>query len=421
MVDAVSLAFLSHQVSSQTARDLGMRKYGTALKKFTRTMQDPNNFCKPSTLESVLLFDLFENIMKPDAGLDYSNTHVQGALALVKLRGIEQFNEPKEVKALMGLALSATINSLCSGDPIPEAVRDIRKHAAQFVDTSYPKWKLSGVILDVTDTPAEMLFSESRCSSHPTKSIELDKKLEEIALEAGPAWTYERNFISGHDPRRMVPDDFFPVYDIYPNRTITQMYNVLRLSRILLCEQIIDDLPSMDDECAGPLIERAKLTITAMIREILASVPQMTNCNLAAKHKLPNDSLPDRHTHTMSHILDVYVLIYPLYIVAWSQNCPPTAREWTMSQLRHISEHFGIKEASSVIDILRKRDNQGEIIDACIDMAESVPESSTVGVTSHPFGKQTDIGNPCSKPCGKTRADPWVVYRLLGSYAFAAT
>jgi hypothetical protein len=358
-IDAVSLAFLSHQVSSQTARDLGRRKYGAALKSFNKALQDPDTARKPSTFESALLFDLFEKIMKPDADVDVSNyAHVQGALALVKLRGIEQFREGAELRALMGLALNATIYALSTGNPIPEAVREIRRHAAQFVDTSYPKWKLSDIILEATDTEAEMLFLRSASSSLCAKRIELDRKLEEVALEAGPAWTYERKFISGHDRRRIVPDGFPPLYDVYPNRMITQMWNVLRLTRILLCEQVVDGLSSVEDEDTGHGIKRAKLTITSMIREILASVPQMTNCDFAARHKLPKDSLPGRHTHTMSHLLDVYILIYALYVVAWSRNCPPAARDWTMNQLNHISEHFGIKEASIVIDILRQQETQ---------------------------------------------------------------
>ena len=358
-IDAVSLALLSHQVSSQTARDLGRRKYGAALTIFNKALQDPDTARKPSTFESALLFDLFEKIMRPDADPDVSNyAHVQGALALVRLRGIEQFRSSAELRALEGLALNATIYALSTGNPIPEAVREIRRHAAQFVDTSYPKWKLSDVILEATDTEAEMLFFRSASSSIYAKSIELDRKLEEIALEAGPAWTYERKFISGLDPRRIVPDGFSSHYDVYPSRMITQMWNVLRLTRILLCEHVVDGLSSVEDENAGLGIERAKLTITSMIRDILASVPQMTDCDFAARHKLPKDSLPGRHTHTMSHFLDVYILIYALYIVAWSQNCPPAARDWTLSQLNHIAEHFGIKEASIVIDILRQQGTQ---------------------------------------------------------------
>jgi hypothetical protein len=364
-IDAVSLAFLSHQTCSQTARNQGRRKYGAALKRFNEALQDPNTARNPSTFESALLLDLFEKIMKPDADVDVSNfAHVQGALALVKLRGIEQFREETELKALMGLSQNATIYALSTGNPISEIVRNIRRHAAQFVDTSCPKWKLSDVILETTDIDAEMIFSRSTSSPPCSKSLELDRKLEEIALVAGPAWTYERKFISGHDPRRLVPDGFFPLYDVYPNRIITQMWNVLRVTRILLCEQVVSGTSYLKDEDAMRQIEGAKLTITSMIREILASVPQMTNCDFAALHKLPKDSSSGGHKHTMSHLLDVYVLIYPLYIVAWSRNCPPAARNWTMEQLSHIAEHFGIKEAAIVLEILKQQEAQRNPIDS---------------------------------------------------------
>lgn len=362
-IDAVSLAFLSHQVSSQTARDLGRRKYVAALRQFNKVLQDPDAVRKRSTFESALLLDLFEKIMTPGTDVDASNyAHVWGALALVKARGIEQFRDEPDLKALMGLASNATIFALSTGNPIPKAIRKIRQHAAQFVDTSYPKWKLSEVILESTDVEAETLFLRSTSSTLCSKNREVDRKLQEVALEAGPAWTYERKFISGHDPRRIVPDGFFPLYDVYPNRTITQMWNVLRLTRIILCEQVVEAFSLVEDEHSKQQKEDAQLAITSMIREILASVPQMTNCDFAARHKLPPDSSLGRHAHTMSHILDVYVLIYPLYIVAWSRNCPPEARDWTMKQLNHIAEHFGIKEASFVIDILRQQETERESV-----------------------------------------------------------
>jgi hypothetical protein len=393
-IDAVSLAFLAHQVSSQTARDLGRRKYGAALKLFNKALQYPGTAHNLSTFQSALLFDLFEKIMKPEADIDASSyAHVQGAIALVKLRGVEQFREGAEMNALLGLASNATIYALSTGIPIPAAVRDIRRHAEQFVDTSDPKWKLGDIILEVTDTEAEMMFLRSTSSSFCAKSIELDRKLEEIALNSGPTWTYERILIAERDPRMIVSGNLLPFYDVYPNRMITQMWNVLRLIRILLCEQIVDGLLAAEDEDedAGNEVKRARLAITSMTHEILASVAQMTNCDFAARHKLPKDSLPGRHTHTMSHTLDVYILIYALYVVAWSRNCPLVARNWTMKQLSHISEHFGIKEASIVVNILQDQET---------------PRDSVI----------MDLPS-----CEKVRADPWLIYRLLGSYAFAAT
>ena len=84
-----------------------------------------------------------------------------------------------------------------------------------------------------------------------------------------------------------------------------------------------------------------------------------------------------QHRHTFSHLIDVYTLIYPLYTAYWSRKCTSVARTWIIEQLDRVAEHFGIKEAKSVAEILR--------------------------------GSKDGL-----------RVEPWEVYRLLGSYAFAA-
>ena len=114
----------------------------------------------------------------------------------------------------------------------------------------------------------------------------------------------------------------------------------------------------LQSEDSGTQSTRAQLAILDMIREVCASVPQMTNCDFAAKHKLPAGSTGPHHTHTMFHILDVYILIFSLYVVAWSRSCPAAAREWTVKQLHHIADHFGIHEAAIILDILGKQEEE---------------------------------------------------------------
>ncbi|KAF1845687.1 uncharacterized protein K460DRAFT_312336 [Cucurbitaria berberidis CBS 394.84] len=364
-IDAVSLAFLSHQVSSPTAKDLARRKYCLALGKINKELQDPAKARATTTFDGALLLDLFEKIMKSASEVNTSrHAHVEGALALVKLRGVEQFTESSELRALMGLSLNATICALSTGRPIPEEIRKIRRHAAQFLDTTYPKWTLSGVMLDVADLAAEMRRGTLTPEERVARSLDKDQELQTVALEAAPAWTYDRKFVSGHDSRVVALDGFF---DVYPNRMITQMWNVLRLTRILLGEEIVESCMKSQDQESEAQSNRAKVTIIEMTREICASVPQMTNCDFAARHKLPGGGLSSpssQHTHTMTHILDVYILIFSLYVVAWSRNCLPTTREWTVKQLQHIADHFGIKEAGIILDILKKQ-QQEERKDPC--------------------------------------------------------
>lgn len=280
------------------------------------------------------------------------HAHVQGALALVKLRGIDQFMEVPELHALMGLTMNATLCSLSTGQPVPVEIHEIREHVSHYVDTSYPKWTLSYIMLQVADLAADMRKGNMTLEEKIASCTEIDNQLARLALRAGSHWPYERKFVSGHDSRTIVPDGVFPVYDIYPSRMITQMWNVLRTTRILLCEEIGDSCARMQNDQGE---EEAKHTIVDMIREICASVPQMTNCDYAARHKLPSGSQGSQHTHTMSHVLDVYIMIFNLYIVAWSRYCPTAALDWTVKQLHHIADHFAIKEAAVVLDILDKQ------------------------------------------------------------------
>lgn len=359
-IDAVSLAFLSHQVSSSAAKNMGRQRYSEALTKIKRAVSDPVAATRNSTFEGALLLDLYERIAEANSETSASrHAHIAGALALVKLRGIENFHDGSELKTLLGLSLNATICALSNGTPVPVEVHEIRAHAAQFVDTSYPKWKMNDCVLEVSALPAMTRDRNLTPQERISRSAALDRRMATIALEAAPAWSYERKFVCGHDPRICVPDGF-PVYDVYPDRKVTQMWNVLRLTRILLCEEIIGLCAPLQDEESTSESQRAKLVIAEMVREICASCPQMMNCDLAARHKLPSGAMPGvPHTHKMSHILDVYVLLFALYVVAWSRNCPPAAREWAIDQLAYIAEHFGIREAALVWDMLRRNEIAG--------------------------------------------------------------
>lgn len=358
-IDAVSLAFLAHQVSSPTAKEMGRVKYADALRRINKAIQDPEKVGAMSTFQSALLLDLFEKITVADSeGHVRRHAHVEGAFALITVRGVQNFRPGPELKALLGFSLNATICALSNGETIPNEVRLIREHARQFVDTEYPKWKLNECILEVTELPDETRNRSLTAQERMSRSAVLDARLEQVALEAAPSWSYERKFVSGYDQRVSLPEGIC-MYDVYANRMMTQGFNVLRLVRILLCEEIIGLSGDLDDPKSEVAYERARAVIVEMAREICASAPQMTNCDFAARHKLPSGTAPGMaHTHTQSHILDVYVMIFSLYMVAWSRNCPIDYSIWAVGQLQHIAEHFVIREAAIVLGMLRAPDGK---------------------------------------------------------------
>ena len=377
-IDAVSLAFLSHQVTSPSAQQLGRRMYILALRKMNTALECPRTAHEATTLQTSLLLDIFEKIASPASrGEDARRAHIDGALALVKLKGLEHFTDDAGLKVLTRLLLNASVSYFSQGDPVSPEFHEVREHVAQFTDTSDPKWKMSGIVLEVIDLTSGMRKGIIPREEGARKCIELDKKLEQVSDDASPVWSYEREYISADETGVRVLDDY---YDVYSDRITTQRWNVLRTIRILLCEEIVVSLATLDDSDSLLQSQRASTAAARTIQQVCASVPQMTDCDGAAQHRLPQETIMgafSQHRHTFSHLIDVYTLIYPLYTAYWSRKCTSVARTWIIEQLDRVAEHFGIKEAKSVAEILR--------------------------------GSKDGL-----------RVEPWEVYRLLGSYAFAA-
>ena len=101
-LDAVSLTFMAHNTGSSQARDLSRKKYVAALRTTNTELQDAESARKTSTFEGALLLDLYEKMTKPfpeDAAPRHA--HVEGALALAKLRGLDSFQEGPELRSVL--------------------------------------------------------------------------------------------------------------------------------------------------------------------------------------------------------------------------------------------------------------------------------------------------------------------------------
>lgn len=433
-IDAVSLAFLAHQLESQTARDLGRRKYGGALRSITASLQDPGTARAKTTFEGAVLLDLCEKIAKSATEVGHDkHAHVEGALALVKLRGVKTFQPGPEMQALVGLSLNSTVCSLSAGQPADPIVHEIRQHAAHFISPDDPKWQLSGLILETTDLVAEMRCGILTPEERVEKSLSIDRDLEALALAASPKWPCHHKHFSDSDTRKgLLPDGFPRLYTVYPTRTITQMSNVLRLTRILLCEEIIASCAALSPTtaiqsstataaaaAAAAHAATAKANLSRAVREVCASVPQMTDCEGAARPKLPplhttssagrDKGIGKHHTHTTSHILDVYVLVFSLYVVASTPHAEVAVKEWSVQQLEHVSAHFGVREAGVMVGILRRQKAEIMVVEKeKLAMDGSKLSGKEVGI------KEGDVRGENGEGHSEVKGDSWwYVYNAL--------
>ena len=125
-IDAVSLAYLSHHVSSDVALLSATEKYVSALRLTNKALQSPELAIKDTTLLAALLLDLFEKITNINHNSGSWMGHVNGALALVKLRGLENFQDPSALRILMRLSNNLVISKTPAAQYIPRCERTLR-------------------------------------------------------------------------------------------------------------------------------------------------------------------------------------------------------------------------------------------------------------------------------------------------------
>ena len=376
-IDAVSLAYLSHQVQSEASLRPAREKYISALQMTNKALHSPNLVGKDSTLISSLLLDLYEKITNTQNRYEKPwISHINGAFALVRIRDLERFQDPSTLRILMRLCTNFLISSVASDRSVPDELVELRTYAQESLNITDPKWRLSGLMVTYANLHSEIRhgISHSNCIND---SIELDAKLQALALDMPQNWQYKTAIVK-QDSDRIYN---FRV-DSYPHRHITQTWNVLRLVRVLLNETVLDLCQKSFEDCRSTnrsLIRIARKTIETLTDEICASVPQYVDCYFGADRSLSttselSGSIYASHPHSPSHNMDCYTLIFPLYVAARSNSSSAKLKAWVIQQLHYMASHFNIRNAEAVAQILEN----GAVI------------------------------------------NPWAVYAILGSYAFVA-
>lgn len=374
-IEAASLAYLSHQVSSDIALRTARERYGKALSLAKKALQSPEAASNNTALLSALILDLFEKITN-DEPLGQWTAHVKGALALVGIRGLEQFQDPAALRVLVRLSTNLLISCVASETHVPCDLIKLRKHAEKYISLQDdPKWKLTNLMITYANLRANTRCGYLTSEEIIRQSTELDAKLLSLTINMPQSWRY-RTTASRSDLA------YCCQFDTYPDLYITQTWNVLRLVRLLVNEKITflsqrQQVPGMSPLSSSTIT--AKVNTKVLVDEICSSVPQYTDCLGATQSKLSPDGAIRNISlcgvsHSPSRILDCYTLIFPLYVAGRHLRSSIKTKEWIINKLRHTGEHFNIRNAALVSQILQK----GEDI------------------------------------------DPWLVYAMLGSYAFAA-
>ncbi|KAF8854990.1 hypothetical protein BDZ45DRAFT_562006, partial [Acephala macrosclerotiorum] len=161
-IDAVSLAYLSHQLYSEASLALARERYISALREMNKGLQCKTYATEDTAILSSLLLYLYEKITNSEPqGWDQSWTsQVNGALALIKLRGLGNFEDASELKVLARLCTNLLISCVASETAVPADLKTIRAYCKKVLQANDPKWRLSDLMVYYANLRSQIRKSE---------------------------------------------------------------------------------------------------------------------------------------------------------------------------------------------------------------------------------------------------------------------
>lgn len=391
-MDAVALAYLDYQHHTPNAQIEARQHYVTALRLMNKAIQDPQLAMKDSTILAILLLDLYEKVATKESHYEGSwAAHLQGALTLAKMRGDEQFNDPIVLRILLRMCTNQIISCIATHRPVPEDVVTMRENiSGRIGNYSGSKVKESDLMTEFARLKYQ-IENGILLESEAVRSLStLDDRFRTLCRDVRSTWQFKAVLVSEKSSHHWESH-----HHIYPCQEIGQVWNVLRVTRILLNELLLDissNIKNMKSPYATIDVQKhATEVIIDMISDICASVPQfigdpsvdsqqslswpVTTHSLEPGASKKQQRLPlaaPMITSNPTNYLPCYRLLFPLYVATQSQYAPEGLKPWVIHQLFFMADHHGIENAARIMDILES----GE------------------------------------------KRDPWHVYAMLGSYAF---
>ncbi|KAL9610357.1 MAG: hypothetical protein Q9167_004927 [Letrouitia subvulpina] len=340
-IEAVSLAFFNKfYLNSVTCGALD--KYQLALRLLDRSLRSCHYVTEDSTLLSVLLLDLVEK-MNSDDPLSAKGwmSHINGALALFKLRKTERCQDSVGLRLAVRLSTNLMISCVLSGSPLPPDLIQLRSDIEPLMKGD-PKWQASGLVVKYGQLGSALQEGSLSSSDIITRATELDHELLLLTKLMPASWLYRTKNLPEISDRTLEQH-----YTIYPNTAVTQTWNLIRIMRIYLNrnirEHLLAETAPLSRFFHSASSDVSIKTIDSLAREVCASIPQYTTLRPPSQIKFTIETL---RCHTV---------IFPLYVAGlYGSN----TAEWVIKQLKYISDEVGIRAAKDAVDMLEKRQDR---------------------------------------------------------------
>ncbi|KAJ4984497.1 hypothetical protein SVAN01_10049 [Stagonosporopsis vannaccii] len=383
-VNAASLAALANSTKNAVIAAKAYAAYGSALQMTNSALCVKETAVKDSTLISVILLGLYENfVFHDERSIQAWAKHVQGASALINLRGKEQFQSSTARRIFRQFYCIVLLVCLESGTPVPSGLRDLYGYCnlGSDYDIQGRQWRirLSRFMHDAIDLNRD---KDSDPITVVTKAISIDRELDSIKAHLPRTWHYDT--VRLQQPSKYAHGSF---YHVYADPWIAQMWNNLRLCRMHLYRVIREQLwkaracvpPLFSREEVEPQIAAAQAVIQTITASMCASVPQLTGMvtfsdystggpsglSAGSNAEAAGPNAARHQVHPPGTFLDpakptgMHHLIWPLYAAGSSDLSSNEMRQYAIDMLYFIALRIGTRQAVVLADHLKEMQQSG--------------------------------------------------------------
>jgi hypothetical protein len=276
---AVGLIGLGNMTRSDEVLEAARKSYGTALRLTNEALKNPVEAVKDTTMLSVLILGLFEMLTgTTPKTMKAWQEHVNGAVALASMRGIEQFKTLGGVKMFLMLCYKVMTSCVQRQVPMPEPLVKLGNELSRSLDDNDPTWQITIPACKVLQARYDIKnghLSEPQAILDQLSSIE--DEFDTLLAKFPKSWQYRPfNVAKQH------PAIFQGMCHVYPSVWYATLWNSIRSCRMLVLETILDEYyklsyilhPSPIPDRYAEQFQKARDKLERMCGAILASVPQ---------------------------------------------------------------------------------------------------------------------------------------------------
>ncbi|KAJ5333362.1 uncharacterized protein N7506_007145 [Penicillium brevicompactum] len=355
LASAVGSASLAHQQNASTLIRAASQSYSNAIRDIRVALADHAEAASDQMLVAVMLLALYETVtLNFDNDLNSWDRHVNGALALVQLRGVSQLRNRIGRSIFLNLRTEILINSLQHRVQVPLRLVHWMVEARHYETAQEPPAARLAIIIvqacRVLALVKEDMMNQAKLPQLISNLLSVDDDFVGWS-ESLPA-EYGCETVTSPDHSILA---YLGRYDIYSSADIAHSWNLQRCARIVIRQALVEAI-TMHLQAPSPVTSSASLP--ASHRDVLRMFDteiyeNASHICYSVPYVLRSYGKPIK-PGTLRAAYTVH-LLWPLYIAGTAYTATDALREWVIARMEMIEEATGIQRARLMATHVQQR------------------------------------------------------------------